>query len=825
MPEHIVMIDHPEKQPAPRGRNEQAIIHQSKLLELSKRDISDFESFLKNATETAARTLGIERVGVWLLDEDLSALHCEDLYKLGNDTHEKGAGLLAKDYPRYFQALCMSRTVAADDALHDLRTSEFTEGYLEPLGISSMMDIPVCHHGRLAGVMCHEHFGTKRSWTIEEQDFSASIADRISLALEARERKQAEEALTQSEERFRQLADCTFEGIFFHDRGEILDFNQSALGLLGYEPNELVGKNVLDFVAPGSRELVIRSMQSGYDGPIEVMVQRKDGSAITFEVLGKATTYQGRPARVVALRDITERKQMEEKLRESERKYHDLVENLNDVIYSADAEGTITYVSHAVEALLGYHPAEVIGRQVFDLIYKEDRPRMAAQFQRIVSGVLDPSEYRLLKKSAEMCWVMSSSRPIYSGNTVLRIQGIVGDISDHKRAEEEKARLEAQLRHAQKLEAIGTLAGGIAHDFNNILSTILGFTEIALDDTPEDASSRNDLEQVLKAAHRAKKLVKQILAFSRQGQMQAREPIAVAPVVKEALRLLRATLPTTIEFRQDIPKDSGTITGDPTQLHQVVVNLCANAAHAMRERGGILEVALRRIELDDASVITCDNRRPRPYVKLTVRDTDHGMDSATLERIFDPYFTTKEVGAGSGLGLAVVHGIVKRHDGHVSVRSEPGKGTVFELLFPAVELPLETTEDNVQPLPGGKERVLFVDDEEPLVKLGERMLLQFGYRVSTAMSSLEAIELFREEPGRFDLVITDYTMPHMTGVDLAGEILRIRPDIPIVLCTGYTDMLSEKKVQELGIRTFVMKPLSRRNMAVVIRNVLDGKEP
>jgi CheY-like chemotaxis protein len=287
--------------------------------------------------------------------------------------------------------------------------------------------------------------------------------------------------------------------------------------------------------------------------------------------------------------------------------------------------------------------------------------------------------------------------------------------------------------------------------------------------------------------------------------------------------MLRATLPTTIELRQDIPDASGAILGDPTQIHQVVVNLCTNSAHAMREHGGVLQVALAAVELNADMAGMAPHLKPGPHVKLAVRDSGHGMDSATVERIFDPYFTTKGVGEGSGLGLAVVHGIVKRHEGAIAVQSEPGEGTGFHIFLPRIETGQERENDGPEPIPRGTERILFVDDEEALVTMVEKILWQLGYKVTTRQDSLEAIDLFRSDPDAFDLIITDYTMPRMTGVELALEMMRIRSDIPIVLCTGFSEMITEEETKTLGIREFALKPLSRRNIAEVIRRVLDNE--
>jgi CheY-like chemotaxis protein len=371
------------------------------------------------------------------------------------------------------------------------------------------------------------------------------------------------------------------------------------------------------------------------------------------------------------------------------------------------------------------------------------------------------------------------------------------------------------------MEAIGTLAGGIAHDFNNILSAIMGYTELAEVHALEGTELRKHLLQVLKATRRAKDLVSHILAFSRHGDAQEIRPVAVAPIIKEALKLMRASLPSTVQIRKNISSEAGAIMGDPTQIHQVLMNLCTNAAHAMREQGGTLDVRLNTMELDTRMARTYAELKEGVYVRLTVKDTGHGMNPASLERIFDPYFTTKGVGEGTGLGLAVVHGIVKSHGGAIAIQSEPGKGTVFEILFPRIDFGQEKSTNAQGPVPKGTERILFVDDENALAELGQMILSPLGYEVTTTMSSLEALELFRSQPAAFDLVVTDMTMPKMTGVGLASEMLRIRPDLPIILCTGHSDEITEDRAKDIGIRAFVMKPLSRRNLAEVIRKILD----
>jgi signal transduction histidine kinase len=396
------------------------------------------------------------------------------------------------------------------------------------------------------------------------------------------------------------------------------------------------------------------------------------------------------------------------------------------------------------------------------------------------------------------------------------ILGVARDISDKKN-------LEKQLQQSQKMEAVGTLAGGIAHDFNNILAAIIGYTEIAGLRLPEDNKAKESLKEVLHAGRRARDLVKQILTFSRKGE-QERIPMQIGPIVKEALKLLRSSLPTTVEIRQKIESDTGIVEADPTQIHQILMNLCANASYAMGEEGGILNVAIENVGLGSSdSESGYFDIPPGNYMRLTVSDTGQGMPPELLERIFEPYYTTKEKGEGTGLGLSVVHGIVKSYGGTITAYSEPGKGSTFHVYFPVIEQKRVFPEtDDSSPIPTGNERILFIDDEPPLVDLGNQMLERLGYKVSTRTSSLEALELFKVKPDQFDLVLTDMTMPHMTGEKLAGEIMKIRSDIPVIICTGYSEYISEEKAKEIGIKAFIMKPLVMRDLANTVRKILDN---
>jgi signal transduction histidine kinase len=400
------------------------------------------------------------------------------------------------------------------------------------------------------------------------------------------------------------------------------------------------------------------------------------------------------------------------------------------------------------------------------------------------------------------------------------IHGVSRDITERKRAEEEKKGLEAQLAQAQKLESIGTLAGGIAHDFNNILSAIIGYTELAMDDVSDPKKARSNLKEVLKAGDRAKNLVHQILAFSRQTETK-HSPLALQTIIKETIKMMRSVIPATIEIRQNFI-DSGIVMSDATQIHQIMMNLCTNAVHAMDKTGGVLEVSLKRVSVNGDAEIHNLDLSPGSYLRLSVSDNGQGMTPEVMARIFDPYFTTKEVGRGTGLGLSVVHGIVKSHGGVITCKSTPGEGTIFDVYLPEIDTGKEKLEPlEKESLPTGTERILFVDDEPVLIDLTKKRLENLGYTVITRTSSIEALELFRNNPDKFDLVITDMTMPAMTGDKLTQKMMEIRQDIPIILCTGYSELISEEKAKKIGVKEFIMKPIVIEELAKTIRDVLN----
>ncbi|MFH1243928.1 MAG: ATP-binding protein, partial [Pseudomonadota bacterium] len=513
--------------------------------------------------------------------------------------------------------------------------------------------------------------------------------------------------------------------------------------------------------------------------------------------------------------EIEDRKEAEKKLKTSEKRMRRLVESSPVGIF-INRGGKYVYINPAFLKMFGYeHLDEIVGRPVESLVAPEDRELvMKSQRERREGKKVSLSyEIRGLKKDGKgFDMVLWASVIDYDGKPA--ILGFVVDMSLEKE-------LRSQLLQSQKMEALGTLAGGIAHDFNNILAAIIGYAELAKMKASKERALIHDLDEVIKAGKRAKNLVRQILTVSRQTE-EERKPTAPIYIVNEALKLLRASVPTSIKFDQRIEKDTGTILADPTRIHQVLMNLCTNAQHAMREEGGVLGVSLGNAEVDSrtAQYMGID---PGAYVKLTVSDNGHGITPEVKERVFEPYFTTKEKGEGTGLGLSVVHEIIESYGGKILVYSEPGKGSTFHVYFPRIDtVSKEAGEpEEAALLPTGTERILFVDDEETLVKIGKQMLEQLGYEVAALTDSVEAIKRFSEDPDKFDLVITDLSMPDVTGERLAQEVMNIRPGIPVMMCSGFDERIRREKAKKMGVKAFIQKPLTFEELAKAVREALD----
>jgi signal transduction histidine kinase/ActR/RegA family two-component response regulator len=573
---------------------------------------------------------------------------------------------------------------------------------------------------------------------------------------------------------------------------------------------------------------------------------------------------------VAANRDLNneniQRRQAEEALRESRAKLEAALASMTEAIFIADGEGQFTDFN---DAFVRYHRFQ--GKEECSKAIAECPNYIDAYFEDGTSAPIDMwampralrgetgsnIDYMLRRKdTGETWWGSYSFGPIKDNDN--RIVGAVvcaREITARKRMEEElrrshdqlelrvqertadlarankelkeeiarREKAEQQLLQAQRLESIGTLTGGIAHDINNILGPIVINSEMALMDLPKESGVRNYLELILKSGLRGKDLVRQMLLFSRKSEKK-QEVLPLSPLIKETFKLLRSSLPTTIHMRLILETESDAVYADPSQVQQVIINLCTNAAYAMRGTTGSIELSLQAITFGSTDLPEAD-MQPGDYLVLSVKDTGAGMEEEVRKRVFEPFFTTKPVGEGTGLGLSVVYGIVKSHRGRITVYSEPGRGSIFRVYLPKAETRVLEKAEAPKPIPKGKERILFVDDEEIIVKSVQNMLEHLGYNVTAAMDSEEALKLFSGKPSEFDLVMTDQTMPAMTGEDLGKELMRIRPDIPVILCTGYSDLISSEKAIAMGFRGFIMKPFTLRESAELVRRVLDQKVP
>ena len=653
------------------------------------------------------------------------------------------------------------------------------------------------------------------------------------------ESKKKEDALRESQQQLSDIIDFLPDATLVIDNaGEVIAWNRAMEEMTGIQAADMVGKGNFEYALPlyGERrpiliDLVLRPQE---DVEAEYEYVERKGTAMAGEayapalrggeayVFAKASALFDSKGNIVgaieSIRDISERRSAEEALARAEERYRSIFENAMEGIYQTSVDGRFISVNPAFAHMLRYDTPEEVLNTITDVsrqLYVNPAHRVELLRLLMEQGKAHKFETQFRRKGGSIAWVALNVRVVRDkAGRIIYLEGTAEDISERKT-------LEAQLVQVQKLEAIGTLAGGIAHDFNNILAPIIGYSELALKEIAADTRLYRNIEQVLRSGHRAKDLVKQILTFGRKTE-QERGPVQVSTLVKETEKMLRSTLPSTIEIRRNIDSEATYITvmADPTQIHQVLMNLCTNAAHAMREKGGVLSMTLAKVEIDSTLSAEIPDLEDGSYLRLSVSDTGHGMDEEVIQRIFDPYFTTKGPDEGTGLGLAVVYGIVKDLSGGITVSSNPGEGTTFEVFLPITET--SPTSSAIVPgrLPTGNGRILVVDDEKYVVEMLKEMLEGLGYEVTARYSSGDALGAFQAQPQRFDLVITDQTMPHMTGTDLAKEILKIRPDIPVILCTGFSAMVDEVRAEKIGIKALLMKPVALRQMAEEIHRLL-----
>jgi PAS domain S-box-containing protein len=638
--------------------------------------------------------------------------------------------------------------------------------------------------------------------------------------------QKARNAIMESEKNLKSFLDAIPETAFMMDpAGKVMIANKTTQERLDLHNTDMRNANIYDFIPEEvgrHRELQVAKVMETKQ-PISFEDQRTN--RWIYNIITPILDKSGNVSRLTVIGlDITDRKQAEQALAESREQYRLFVETSNEGIWAMDADRRTTFVNRRMTGMLGYSTEEMLGQPVESFMFEEDMMDHQSQMASRKEGQGSEYERRFRGKDGREVWTRVSAAAIIDAHG--RFAGshaLFTDITERKQAEKNRIRLEAQLQQAQKMEAIGSLAGGIAHDLNNILFPITGLSEMVMDDLPPGEPIRESIEQIHRSARRGSDLVKQILAFSRQSNPQ-KLPIRMQPILKESVNLIRATIPRNIEITRDIDPDCGMVSADPTQVHQIMMNLITNAFHAVEKTGGNIRVELKEVTLEDH-----DRKEPSPfpalpfgrYARISVADSGTGMDPSTISKIFEPYFTTKEQGKGTGLGLSVVHGIVKEYGGDIRVYSEIGKGSVFHIYLPLLEEDRKTGAAAIKNFPQGTERILLVDDEPPIIRMQQMMLERLGYRVTAYTSSLEAMEAFRTGFDQFDLVISDRGMPDMPGDRLANEMMSIRPDVPIILFSGFTTEMDEQQIKASGIKGFLMKPVEMGDMANMIRKVLD----
>ncbi len=636
------------------------------------------------------------------------------------------------------------------------------------------------------------------------------------------ERRQVEQELRRSEDRFRKLFESHAAVMMLADpyTGNIVDANRAAADFYGWSVGELRQMNIRQ-INPISVDKIRMNLDMSRLAKQNRFVfrhRRSNGSVRDVEVFSSKIDVAEKELLYAIIFDITESKLAEKALRDSELKFRTITEQMAEVVFVIDTSKVLTYVSQAFERIFGYTAQEVTGHIFTDYLDEGEIPRSLVIFNEILSRERTNNllEFRFRKKNGSLFFGEVHIH-YHKDQDFAGMIGLIRDITEQKREEEEKQLLESHLRKSQRLETIGTLAGGIAHDFNNILTPILGYAEMGVMSLGEEEPLYQYFSEIMLAAQRAQQLVAQIMTFSKTEEGES-TVVSVQAVISEALKLVRPLIPVTITIEPHF-EFCHNILADSSKLHQVILNLCTNAFHAMEQSGGVLRVDLREVTLDGSMMKLFPDFRQSRYVRITLSDSGCGMDARVMEHIFEPFFTTKPANKGTGLGLSVVYGIIKSFRGGITVESKPGNGTTFTIYLPVIdEQALKTLEETAYARGSGT--ILIVDDEDAALKMLRLMVTKLGFKAEAFTVPQAALELFEQHPEAFDLVITDLTMPGMTGVELAGKIHKTSPKLPIILITGYAEGINDSDLlNQAGIRRLLKKPLRVTEIASVLKEL------
>ncbi len=767
----------------------------------------DFNDALKQITEATARYLAVERASVWFFNTDNSELVCVDLVQ--DQQHQQSPALRRSDFPNYFSACASSRVIDASDAATDPRTREFAPDYLGPQGISAMLDGPIFSGETVRGVVCAEHVGRPREWTEDEKAFVSSVADLVALALVTRERA---EALSHIES----LLEIAPVGVLVVSQdAKVVRANARSKELFEADDQWLVGRPLADILPKAmepERGVISRGLRGDVGPPGAAEEHLLHGVASTgrrFSVsLSMSKISQsGQDFLVVLVNDVSERLQMESQLRQSEAKFRAVVEDHTGFIMRTNPKGRLKFANQALCDFLGTDPASIDERTIHDFLPDDEVEIVRRAVNRITAdNPVESYESQISKPDGRRASVGWTLRGFYDADgQLMGYQGIGQDIT-LARAQE------LRLREAERLESLAVLSGGIAHDFNNLLTPIMACTEMVLSELEPNSAHVESLRSVMRAAERASGLVSQLLVFSRRDSSEDREPLLASPFIRETLEFVRASTPSNVDIQSQVDTYCGVIKANPSDIFQILSNLCANAIQAM-PAGGRLVVNASQIERDG-----------HEWLQLIVKDDGPGVKEEDRPYIFDPFWTTKPKGKGTGLGLSVVRGLVDEIGGQVDLATDSGNGAAFVVLLPNQNVPVEET---VAADRGrvfyGTESVLVVDDDPAIGGLVGEGLEKLGYSVTVRNSANEALAALRADPEAFDIVLTDFTMPYMSGIDLGWQCRRENPELPVVIMSGFGQLITQQELSRGLIDGCIQKPFRIDQLAHCLREALDKR--